>query len=47
MVNLLMNFSFVTVISDICSLDPLILSNDTMVSVAVVSRLELKKVEPW
>lgn len=42
MVNLLMNFSFVTVISD-CSPDPLIVSNDTMVSVAVVSGLELKK----
>lgn len=46
MVNLLINFNFVTYLW-LWSLDPLIVFNDTMVSVALVSGLELNKVEPW
>lgn len=46
MVNLLINFNFVTYLW-LWNLDPLIVFNDTMVSVALVSGLELNKVEPW
>ena len=46
MVNLLINFNFVTYLW-LWSLDPLIVFIDTMVSVALVSGLELNEVEPW
>ena len=46
MVNLLINFNFVTYLW-LWSLHPLIVFIDTMVSVALVSGLELNEVEPW